>query len=259
MSDFQIIDTNSDNILELGICGYKSLQRAGFPEKVAWMKDRLREGLRIKTLVTQEDGNQGMIEYIPGEYCWRPVQARGYMFIHCLFVGFKRKYKNRGYATLLLEECRRDALKSKTSGLAAVTRKGSFMAGNEIFLKNDFEIVDQAAPDFELLVKKFDPGVQNPSFPKDLSQRAAAYPRGLTVIRAFQCPYTVKNVKEICEAAEKIFGIQPRVIDLKTHVEAQNTPNPFGTFTIICNGKIIAFHPISRTRFINIMKQIESS
>jgi len=27
-----------------------------------------------------------MIEYIPGKYAHRPVDAEGYMFIHCIFV-----------------------------------------------------------------------------------------------------------------------------------------------------------------------------
>ena len=87
MSDIKIIDTNSDNILKFGICGYKNVKRPGFLEKVGWVKERLAEGLKIKTLLTAEDGTQGMIEYIPGEYCWRPVEATGYTFIHCIFSG----------------------------------------------------------------------------------------------------------------------------------------------------------------------------
>ena len=88
-----IIDTTSDNIHDYGVCGYKSMKRPGYPEKVAWLEDRFKEGLKIKTLYSEEDGTQGMIEYLPGECCWRPVEADGYLFIHCLFVGFKKKYK----------------------------------------------------------------------------------------------------------------------------------------------------------------------
>jgi GNAT superfamily N-acetyltransferase len=136
MEGIEIIDTNADNILEYDVCGYKNIKRAGYPEKVAWLRDRFREGLKLKTLFSERDGTQGMIEYIPGEYCWRPVEARGYMFIHCVFVGFQRAYKGRGYASLLVNGCIEDAKKGNMHGIAVVTRTGAFMAGKELFLKN---------------------------------------------------------------------------------------------------------------------------
>ena len=69
MQGIKIIDTKAENILDFGVCGYKNLKRPGFPEKVSWFTDRLAEGMKIKTLLTETDGVQGMIEYIPGEYC----------------------------------------------------------------------------------------------------------------------------------------------------------------------------------------------
>ncbi len=57
--NISIIDTNSDNILEYGICGYKSMKRPGYPEKIAWLKDRFQDGLKIKTLYSEIDGTQG--------------------------------------------------------------------------------------------------------------------------------------------------------------------------------------------------------
>ena len=102
MEGIEIIDTNADNILEYGVCGYKNIKRAGYLEKVEWLKERFQEGLKIKTLYTDKDGTQGMIEYIPGEYCWRPVDAGGCMLIHCIFSGSKKIYKGKGYGSLLL-------------------------------------------------------------------------------------------------------------------------------------------------------------
>lgn len=69
----EIIDTNLDNILEYGICSYKNIKHEGLRRKIEWRKDRFSEGMKIKTLYTDKDGTQGMIEYIPGEYSWRPV------------------------------------------------------------------------------------------------------------------------------------------------------------------------------------------
>ena len=256
MGKIEIIDTNVDNILEYGICGYKNIKREGYPEKIEWLKGRFPEGMKIKTLYSDEDGAQGMIEYIPGEYCWRPVEAGSYMFIHCIFVGFKRAYKGKGYATLLVDECLRDAAKENMCGVAVVTRKGSFMAGKELFIRNGFEVVDKASPDFELLVKKFNEKAAPPKFKGDWERRLRQYNQGLTIIRADQCPYTVKNVREISETAEQVYNIKPNIIELKNSQEAQNSPCPFGTFCIVYNGKVVAETPISNTRFKNIMSKI---
>jgi GNAT superfamily N-acetyltransferase len=252
----EIIDTNAGNILKYGVCGYKNIRREGYPEKIEWLKDRFPEGMKLKTLYSDEDGTKGMIEYIPGEYCWRPVEASGYMFIHCIFVGFKRAYKGKGYGSLLVDECLQDAIKEDMHGIAVVTRKGSFMAGKEIFIKNGFEVVDKASPDFELLVKKLNKKAPTPKFKGNWGERLGKYSKGLTIIRANQCPYTVKNVREISDTAEKVYGIKPNIVELKNCQEAQNSPCPFGTFCIVYNGKIVAEAPISNTRFKHIMKRI---
>ena len=255
MGKIEIIDTNADNILEYGVCGYKNIKREGYPEKVEWLKDRFPEGMKLKTLYSDEDGTQGMLEYIPGEYCWRPVEASGYMFIHCIFVGFKRAYKRKGYGTLLVEECLKDAEKGNMHGVAVVTRKGSFMAGKEIFVKNGFDVVDKASPDFELLVKKLNKEAPPPKFKGDWGKTLSQYGKGLTIIRSDQCPYSVKNVREISETAENVYGIKPNIIELKDCQEAQNSPCPFGTFCVVYNGKVVAEAPISNARFKNIMKK----
>ena len=66
----------------------------------------------------------------------------------------------------------------------------------------------------------------------------------------------VKNVNEIVEASKDIFKIQPKVANLSSPKEAQSNPCAFGSFSIIYNGEIISHHPISKTRFVNIMNSI---
>jgi len=250
-----IIDTNADNILKYGVCGYKDIRKEGYPEKIGWLKGRFLEGMKIKTLYSDKDGTQGMIEYILGEYNWRPVEASGYMFIHCIFAGFKSTYKGKGYGSLLVDECLKDARERNLYGVAVVTRKGPFMAGKELFLKNSFDVVDKAPPDFELLVKRFNQNAPAPKFKGEWEKKLSQYGQGLTIIRADQCPYTIKNVKEIIETAEKVYGLKAIIKDLKTYEEAQESPCAFGTFCIIYDGKVVAAHPISNTRFTNIMNR----
>jgi len=259
VEDVRIVDTNLGNVHHFGTCGYKNPQKPGFPQKYGWLQNRFKEGLKMKTLYSEKDGAQGMIEYIPGEYCWRPVEAPGYMFIHCIFLGFKKEYKGRGYGSRLLSICQQDARDSGMAGVVVVTRKGSFMADSHLFLKHRYRVADTSPPDFELLVKKFSDRATGPRFPAGLGEREKKYSRGLTILRADQCPYTVKNVTEILAVAQQEFGITPLVVDLKNYEEAQAAPNPFGTFCIIHDGEIVAHHPVSAGRFRNIMNQRHES
>ncbi len=79
------------------------------------------------------------------------------------------------------------------------------------------------------------------------------YSDGLTIMHSAQCPYTEKNVNAIIESANKM-KIKTRLIDLADYKAVQSVPCAFGSFCIIYNGKVISHHPISNTRFENIMK-----
>jgi GNAT superfamily N-acetyltransferase len=252
--DAKIIDLTPETIADYGVCGYKDIKKQlELRRKIDWFRAYYPKGLRIKVVVPEKGGYQGMLEYIPGKYAHRPVDAEEYMFIHCIFVGFKREYKGKGYATALINECVEEAKKAGMKGVAVVTRKGPFMAKKDIFLKKGFVVVDEVKPDFELLALKFDPNATSPKF-KKLSLEG--YSEGLTIIRSPQCPYSVKNVDAIMKTAQKL-NIKANLVDLKDAESAQKTPCAFGTFCIIYNGKILSQHPISNARFENIMKTIK--
>ena len=256
MEKTKIIDLTPENIADYGVCGYKDVKKhKELRKKIDWFKEYYPQGLRIKALITEDGSYQGMLEYIPGELAHRPVNAEGYMFIHCIFMGFKKEFKGKGFASSLIDECVRDAKGKKMKGVAVVTRKGSFMAKPDIFLKKDFEIVDKAKPDFQLLALKFDSAFDDPSFKANMNESLKDYQEGLTIIRSPQCPYTEKNVNAILETANSQFNLQTRLVDLEDSKAAQNTPCAFGTFCIIHEGEIMSYHPISQTRFGNIMKK----
>jgi N-acetylglutamate synthase-like GNAT family acetyltransferase len=250
----RIIDTNAENVLNYGLCGYKDIKQEGYRRKIDWLKKRFKEGMKVKILHSAEDGTAGMIEYVPGEYAWRPVEAKGYMFIHCIFV-IHKKHKEKGYGTLMVEECLTDARKQKMHGVAVVTRKGTWMVGKELFLKLGFEVVDTAPPDFELLVKRFKKTSPSPKFKGDWEKRLDKYNRGMVIISSDQCPYNAKFVREISETAKTKYGLRPKVIELKSAEQAQNSPSPFGVSALILDGRLAADHPISNTRFVNIMEK----
>jgi hypothetical protein len=252
--DIKIMDFTPENIADYGVCGYKDVEKhLELKRKVDWYKEYYPKGLRIKGLFSKSGGYQGMIEFIPGKYAHRPVNADGYNFIHCIFVGFKNEFKGKGYATQMLLDCIEEAKKQKMNGVAVVTRKGSFMAKREIFIKNGFESVDKADPDFELLVLKFDAKAKNPTFKKVSSRQ---YSDGLTIFRSAQCPYSVKNVDAIIKTAKKM-NLKVKLIEMDTVESVQNAPCAFGTFCIVNEGEVISHHPISNTRFENIIKAVK--
>lgn len=171
-TDFTIIDLTPENIANYGVCGYKDVQKhIELRRKIDWYSAYYSKGLRIKALISETGGYQGMIEYMPGEIAHRPVNANGYLFIQCVFVGFKTEFKGKGFASFLLNECIQEAKKKSKAGVAVVTRAGSFMANKDLFLKNGFRVVDKAKPDFELLVLKFDESSENPSFKPNLNEK----------------------------------------------------------------------------------------
>ena len=250
MTDIEIIDLTPVNIADYGVCGYKDVEKhLELRRKIDWFKEYYPKGLRIKVILSKKGGYQGMLEYIPGKYAHRPVDAEGYMFIHCIFVGFKNGFKRKGYASFLIDACIEEAKNLNMNGVAVVTRKGPFMADKDIFLKKGFISTDAVKPDFELLVLKFNKTATDPKF-KSFS--LDKYDNGLTIIRSAQCPYSVKNVDAILKTANKL-KIKANLIEIKDSDSAQQTPCAFGTFCIIHNNEVISHHPISNTRFENIM------
>lgn len=61
--------------------------------------------------------------------------------------------------------------------------------------------------------------------------------------------------REIGEAAERDFGLVPRHVVLRSCRDAQHAPTPYAVFSVILDGKVVADHQISKTRFAKIMRQ----
>jgi len=252
----RVIDVNAANFDTLPCCGIKSPTHPGRQEKRCWLQANAEFGLRAKAFVAADGEPGGYIEYLPGEFAWRGVDARGYMFIHCIWV-YSKRHQRKGWGSILVGACLEDAKKEGMSGAAVMVRDGPWLADRRLFLANGFEPVDTAPPDYQLLVRKFDREAVNPAFRKGWDQRLAKLGRGLILIRSSQCPHIAKFASEIAQAAEEDYGIVPKVVDLKSWREAQEAPTPYAVFALIYNGRLLADHQISRTRFHNIMRKLE--
>jgi hypothetical protein len=147
----------------------------------------------------------------------------------------------------------KDARSSGKAGVAVVTSDGTWMASKDVFIKNGFKQVDEAGPHFQLLVKSLKKG-PFPTFPRDWKERLTQH-RDLELIYTNQCPYIVKAVEELPPVAE-IHGIQLNFVKLSNAEEARRTmPSPYGVMSLVYNGRLLADHAISATRFRNILQK----
>ena len=249
MREYEIVDTNADNIGACSFCGYKAGKNEGHRRKCDWLKERYAEGLRFKVLRSPKFGDIGMIEYAPGNQAWRPVEAEGYLVIHCLMVN--RQHQGQGLGRLLLESCLRDARKSQCRGVAVVTSSDAFMARRDLFIQAGFVPVDSSPP-YELLVKKLKQTAPDPRFIVDRERALKRHTKGLTILAADQCPMVPKWVEEISQAS-RAMGLKTKVVRIRSAKASRELPTPYGMFSIIYDGRQIVERPVSATRFTNIM------
>jgi GNAT superfamily N-acetyltransferase len=238
-TDVEIVAVDAANVAEHGFFCYKSKPKSeGYGRKLDWLEQRFSEGMGIKILY-EGKRSVGFIEYIPGEYAWRAVNAEGYMVIHCLWV--VGKGKGKGYGSRLLNECVEDARKAQKHGVVMVSSSRVWLAGKKVFLKNGFEVVGQAPPSFELLVKRFD-DAPLPTFPDDWDARSSQYGSGLTVVYSDQCPYMPDAVKGVLEIADER-ELEARTVKMESSRQVQESaPSAYGVFSVLYNGRLVTYH-----------------
>lgn len=241
-----IVSVNKENVSNTGFFCYMSKKKTeGYQRKLRWLKDRFDEGMKIKMLDLKQ-GGRGFIEYTRGKYAWRAVDAKEYMLVHCIWVAGKSKSK--GYGSLLLNECIKDAKNAGMKGVAMVTSEGNWLVGKKFLQKNSFESVDQYPP-FELLVRKFS-NAPSPSFSGNFEQKLKRYGEGLTIIRSDQCPYIDAGVKAALEAGKEL-GTKTQVVELKSAEDIrQLSPSPYGVFHIVYEGRLLNYHVMPKKELI---------
>jgi len=245
----RIVEVTEENLADHpGAICFINQKNEYYDLKVGWLKDQFKLGMRIKLIYIEgEKSPKGFIEYVPGEFCWRPVKAKGYMFIHCLWTHDK-KFRNSGLGKKLIDEAENDA--SGMNGVTVLTSDGSFMVKSKIFLKKGYKLIATSGKD-QLLVKQFR-NAPLPVFNKtglDLNNY-----KGLTIIYSKQCPWVARFIEEVKPLLERE-NLKPDYIEIKTHTDAQNAPSLYGVFNLIYDGKLLADRYISTTRFLNIINK----
>jgi GNAT superfamily N-acetyltransferase len=256
--DVEILTVDATNVEKEGFLCYKSKSKTeGYHRKLNWLRDRFQEGMKIKLLhLRQFEGPRGafgFIEYTPGEYAWRPVNAKNYLFVHCLWV--IGRHKGKGYASRLLQTCLDDASRLNKDGVAMVSRSGGgWLAGKRILLANRFEPVDHAPFKFDLFARKLH-DAPPPTFPTDWDKRAARYGTGLTIAYSNQCPYMAALVTATLKTARE-HGIPCREVELRSAREVHtNAPSPYGTYGAVYNGRLLAYSPMGVDALLGLINR----
>ncbi len=250
----KIITITEKNLTTYDHCLIKNQKMPGYINKCNWIKSQLKKGLIIKRAVTDNDQTIGFIEYIPIENAWRAVKGKNYLFIHCIFT-YPKKYQGQQIGSKLIRECIKDAKKLKKDGIAIISSKGSFMADKRIFEKMKFQTVTEYNK-HQLLALKLNPKSDLPKL-ADIDSSLKKY-KGLHLFYSDQCPSLAKPVSEITEACKKE-KIKLSTNYITSSSDAQKAPFISGTFGVVYDGKVYAERCISKTRFFNIVNQLNRS
>ena len=237
------------NLSECGIGCLTGSKNMGLRPKVEWLRRRFPEGLRFFLFRDGQGRPLAFLEYVPGEHAWRPVDAKGWLFVHCLWV-YPRGQKVGGLGSRLIQACLEEARQERASGVAAMVSDGPWMAGRDIFLKNGFRQVGEAGR-FQLVVHRLRSGPE-PRF-RDISGNLAKY-RGLHLVYCPQCPMIPKSVNDLSEMAAE-YGLELKVTVIKSPREAQNAPSYYGVFNLVWNGRLLSDHYVSKGRFRNLLRR----
>ncbi len=249
LQGIKIVEVNLLNLENEGIFCIKDKKSAGYKQKLKWYQSEYKKGLRIFIAKDLNEKQIGFIEAIPSEYAWRPIYAPDLMFIQCLVI-FSKEFRNQNIATQLILAVEDYSRASKRKGLCVLNSNGPWMANSSVFLKNGFTHIE-SKDRFDLNVKYFNESKSKAKI-LDFVAKQKDYPNW-HLLYSDQCPWHDKSAKDLLSYSNEI-GIKLEVTKID-YLEAQNGPSGFGTFSLLYNGKLLADHYISKTRFISIVKK----
>lgn len=234
------------------VCG---ANKEGHRRKREWLEQNYPLGLKCNVLRFKQTGEWiGMIEYMPGEFAWRAVDAKNYMVIHCIMV--VKKHSGQGYGSLLIQECIQDAKKQAMDGVVVLATEKTWCADSRIYVKNGFEVVDSAPPAFKLHVNRFG----DAEFPSlgNWKQRLEEHKAGVFMFYSKQCPFMRgDSLRARQEWLKSEYGIEAKVFEIADYKAAQANPCVWGTYGMVCNGVVINYVPGGNSLFMKSLKRLK--
>jgi len=247
----EIIEITRENICREHICcalsdGFDACADA----KKAWMRSAFPDGLTFRRLDAR---GKVMIEYVPAERAWAPIEADGYMHIDCFWVS--GQYKGQGWGARLLDECIEDSKARGRAGLTAISsaKKRPFLSDGDYLRRRGFRLADTAEPYFELLYLPFASDAPIPRFSACAKRGAADLP-GLALYFSDQCPHAGKYARLIREVAAR-HGLEMTLIKLESAEDARRAPTPFPTYSLFADGRFVTHEILSEKKFEKLLAE----
>lgn len=248
----ELVRVTSENIEKEHICC--AISKESDPQvmsKKAWLKERFCEGL---VFLKGNVRGKCFIEYLPAEYAWAPVEAKGYMYIDCFWVS--GQFKGHGNANLLLDECIRDSKEKGRRGLCVLSsaKKMAFLSDPDYLKYKGFQVADTAEPSFELLYLPFDTQAPKPKLKPQVKSPQIDEP-GFVLYWTNQCPFNAKYVPLVEEAA-KAQKIPFRSVLIDSREKAQNAPAAVTTYAVFYNSSFVSNEILSVPKFEKLVKKL---
>ncbi len=217
-------------------------------EKKEWMKKRFDEGLVFYRSVER---GKCFIEYIPAENAWAPIEAKGYLFINCLWIA--GSMKGHGYSNDLLDECIRDAKAQEKKGICILSsdkRKKEFLSDPKYLAYKGFRVADEADCGITLM---YLPLCEDAGLPKikDCAKHPKIGEKGFVIYYTDQCPFTYYWVPRVAEVAKEN-GIILRTVHVTDKETAQNLPAPVINYALFRDGEFITHAIQSDKKFLEL-------
>lgn len=234
----KIIEINADTIEKMHIGCAISATGDGLlcaNSKKDWMRNAFKDGYQFHRLDAQ---GKALIETIPAEHAWAPIQADGWLMIDCFWVS--GQFKGKGVASALLRQALERAKREGRKGLVALSaeKKRPFLSDPGFYLYKGFHLVDTAPPYYTLLALPLeDIQLDMPRF-LDVVREPIPQQKGLVLYYSNHCPHTIKYVPILEKTAQEL-GVPIEVHPLQNAAQAQAAPNPFPTYALYYEGKFV--------------------
>lgn len=245
----EYIQVTKDNIENEHICcAISNNNDVQVSSKKSWLSERFDDGL---VFLKSVERGKCFIEYIPAENAWNPIDAKGYMYIDCLWVS--GSFKGHGYSTDLLEACIADSKKKGKKGLCILSsaKKKPFLADPKFLTHKGFSVCDESDNGIQIWHLPFTEKVTPPKF-KECAKHPHAEDAGYVLYYTSQCPFNAKYVPVI-ENLAKEKSVQFKAIHVQSKKQAQNVPSPITTYALFFNGEYITNEQMNDKRFLKLI------
>lgn len=246
----EFVALTTENLLTEHLCCAISDKKhqAGVQAKRSWLAERIAEGHVFRKL---DYKGKVFIEYAPLEKAWVPIVGENYLYIYCLWVS--GSCKGKGYGKELLDFCIEDAKRQKKSGVCILSskKKKPYVSDKKFMEKFEFEVVDTAFDEYELLALSFD-GTK-PQFLKNVKEPQSTDDL-LRIFYGAQCPFTtncVEQVRSYCEENQ----IPLQLIFVDTLEKAKNVPAVFTNWAVFYKGKFETVQLLNENQLKKLLHQ----